>query len=158
MTACTRESTALSRTRAGDIMAMGSIYGTTGTATAKGTEGGVSWSASISYKPPIGLIPYFTASRQNSVVAGEGSELYLSNILSGNVLGKSNLLEAGPKGEFLDKKLLRRRLGLQAEAHAGGRRKFPLTNQRFCRARAEAEIRWAVDRHLLVTGASPIWK
>jgi iron complex outermembrane receptor protein len=125
MTACTRESTALLEIRAGRHQRQcGANYGTTGTATAKGTEGGVSWSASISYKPPIGLIPYFTASRQNSVVAGEGSELYLSNILSGNVLGKSNLLEAGPKGEFLDKKLLRRRLGLQAEAHAGGRRKL----------------------------------
>lgn len=148
------QSTALlSKYAPGDISGnVGPNYGTTGTATATGTEGGVSWSASISYKSPIGLIPYFTASRQNSVVAGEGSELYLSNILSGNVLGKSNLLEAGLKGEFLDKKLYAAvSVYKQKRTQAGA--ESSLTNQILQSKGVEAEIRWAVDRHLLVTGA-----
>lgn len=148
------QSTALlSKYAPGDIANnVGPNYGTTGTATAQGTEGGVSWSASISYKSPIGLIPYFTASRQNSVVAGEGSELYLSNILGGNVLGKSNLLEAGIKGEFLNKKLYGAvSVYKQKRTQAGA--ESSLTNQILQSKGIEAEIRWSVDRHLLVTGA-----
>jgi hypothetical protein len=39
---------------------------------ATGNDSGLSWNTSISYKTPIGLIPYFTASRQSTVVAGKG--------------------------------------------------------------------------------------
>ena len=127
-------------------------YGTPFNPTQSGTEGGVSWNASLSYKTPIGLIPYFTASRQNTVVAGEGSELYPVNIRNGAVLGKSNLLEAGIKGSWLGGRLygavsVYKQKRTQAGAESG------LTNQILQTKGVEAEVRWSVDRHLLVTGS-----
>ncbi|WP_343616275.1 TonB-dependent receptor [Novosphingobium sp.] len=131
---------------------VGAGYGSTGTATAKGTQGGWSWNTSLSYKSPIGLIPYITVSRQQTVVAGEGSELYLSNILSGNVLGESNLLEGGVKGEFLNKKLYAAvSVYKQKRTQAGA--ESSLTNQILQTKGVEAEVRWSVDKHLLVTGS-----
>jgi iron complex outermembrane receptor protein len=68
------------------------------------------------------------------------------------VLGKSNLLEAGLKGEFLDKKLYAAvSVYKQKRTQAGA--ESSLTNQILQSKGVEAEIRWAVDRHLLVTGA-----
>ena len=137
----------------GDIAGnVGPGLGSTGTATASGTEGGVSWNASLSYKAPFGLIPYITIARQTTVVAGEGSELYLANIISGNVLGKSNLLEGGVKGNWLGGKLyaavsVYKQKRTQAGAESG------LTNQILQTKGVEAEMRWSVDRHLLVTGS-----
>ena len=116
------------------------------------TEGGWSWNASLSYKSAIGLVPYVTIARQTTVVAGEGSELYGYNIIAHQVLGKSNLLEGGIKGDFLDKKLyaavsVYKQKRTQAGAESG------LTNQILQSKGVEAEVRWAVDRHLLVTGS-----
>ena len=116
------------------------------------TEGGWSYNASLSYKSSVGLVPYITVARQITVVAGEGSELYPFNILHNNVLGKSNLLEGGIKGEFLDKKLygavsVYKQKRTQAGAESG------LTNQILQTKGIEAEVRWAVDRHTLVTGS-----
>ena len=127
-------------------------YGPAFNPTQSGTEGGVSWNASLSYKSPIGLIPYITASRQSTVVAGEGSELYLANIRGGEVLGKSNLLEGGIKGSWLGGKLyaavsVYKQKRTQAGAESG------LTNQILQSKGVEAEVRWSVDRHLLVTGS-----
>jgi iron complex outermembrane receptor protein len=131
---------------------VGPGYGNTGVATAKGTEGGVSWNASLSYKSPIGLIPYITVARQTTVVAGEGSELYLANIIGGEVLGKSNLLEGGLKGEFLNKKLYAAvSVYNQKRTQAGA--ESSLTNQILQSKGVEVEMRWSVDRHLLLTGA-----
>ncbi|MDE1914771.1 MAG: TonB-dependent receptor plug domain-containing protein [Sphingomonadales bacterium] len=131
---------------------VGAGYGSSGTASASDTEGAVSWNASLSYKSPIGLIPYITVSRQSTVVAGEGSELYLSNILSGNVLGKSNLLEGGLKGEFLNKKLYAAvSVYNQKRTQAGA--ESSLTNQILQTKGVEAEVRWSVDKHLLVTAS-----
>lgn len=143
----------LSKYDPGDISGnVGAGYGTTGTATASNTQGGWSWSASLSYKSPIGLIPYITVSRQTTVVAGEGSELYLSNIKSNNVLGKSNLLEGGIKGEFLNKKLYAAvSVYNQKRTQAGA--ESSLTNQILQTKGVEAEVRWSVDKHLLVTSS-----
>jgi iron complex outermembrane recepter protein len=131
---------------------VGSGYGTNGVASASGTEGGWSWNASLSYKSPFGLIPYITVARQTTVVAGEGSELYLANIIGGEVLGKSNLLEGGLKGEFLDKKLYAAvSVYNQKRTQAGA--ESSLTNQILQTKGVEAEVRWSVDKHLLLTGS-----
>ena len=123
-----------------------------GNPTQSGTEGGVSWNVSLSYKSPIGLVPYVTVSHQTTVVAGEGSELTLANIQSGSILGQSNLLEGGIKGNFLDKRLyaavsVYKQKRTQAGAESG------LTNQILQSKGIEAELRWSVDRHLLVTSS-----
>lgn len=116
------------------------------------TEGGTSWNVSVSYKTPIGLIPYVTVARQSTIVAGEGSELYLSNIKSGAVLGKSKLFEAGVKGEFLDKHLYAA-VSVYNQQRTAAAAESSLTNQILQTKGIEAEMRWSVDRHLLVTGS-----
>ncbi len=132
-----------------------SVYDPTGIPaipSASGNESGWSWSASLSYKSSIGLVPYVTASSQESVVAGEGSELQPSNIVINAVLGRSDLLEGGIKGEFLDKKLYAAiSVYKQKRTQAGA--ESQLTNQILQSKGIEAEVRWSVDRHLLVTGA-----
>jgi iron complex outermembrane receptor protein len=116
------------------------------------TEGGWSWNTSLSYKSEIGLVPYVTVARQTTVVAGQGSELYPANIVAHAVMGKSNLLEGGVKGEFLDKKLYAAvSVYKQKRTQAGA--ESALTNQILQSKGVEAEVRWSVDRHLLVTGA-----
>jgi len=120
--------------------------------SAAGNESGWSWSASLSYKSPIGLVPYVTASSQQSVVAGEGSELQPFNIVGDAVLGRAELLEGGIKGEFLNKKLYAAiSVYKQKRTQAGA--ESSLTNQILQSKGVEAELRWSVDRHLLVTGA-----
>lgn len=120
--------------------------------SASDTEGGWSWNASLSYKSEIGLVPYVTIARQTTVVAGEGSELQPSAIADHQVLGKSKLLEGGIKGEFLNKKLYAAvSVYKQQRTQAGA--ESQLTNQILQTKGVEAEVRWSVDRHLLVTGA-----
>ncbi|WP_404712302.1 TonB-dependent siderophore receptor [Sphingomonas sp. MMS24-J13] len=117
---------------------------------ASNSDGGVSWNASISYKTPIGLIPYFTASRQTTIVAGEGAELEPSAVLTSSFLAQSKLLEAGIKGEFLDKRLYAA-VAVYKQQRTDAAAESSLTNQVVKTKGIEAEIRWSVDRHLLVS-------
>lgn len=117
---------------------------------ASGSDSGVSWNTSISYKTPLGLIPYFTASRQSTVVAGEGAELEPGSIAGGTFLSASTLLEAGVKGEFLDKKLYAA-LSVYRQKRTDIVSDSPLTNQSIRTKGVEFEMRWAIDRHALVT-------
>jgi len=114
------------------------------------TKDGLSWNASVSYKTPLGLIPYFTASRQSTIIAGEGAELQPSNIISGGFMSAAQLLEAGVKGEFLDKRLYMA-LSVYKQNRTDAAPLSELTNQAVKTRGIEAELRWSVDRHLLVT-------
>ena len=69
---------------------------------ASGTFDGVSWNASISYKFDIGLIPYFTAAEQATLIAGQGAEINTANVYNKSAFDTSELLEFGVKGSFLD--------------------------------------------------------
>jgi len=117
---------------------------------ASGSDSGLSWNTSVSYRTPIGLIPYFTASRQSTVVAGEGSEIQPAAIASGTFLSASRLLEAGVKGEFLNKRLYAA-LSVYKQERTDVVSDSPLTNQSIRTKGVEAELRWSVDRHLLVS-------
>lgn len=117
---------------------------------ASGSEGGVSWNASISYKTEIGLIPYFTASNQTTIVAGEGAELEPGPVLSRSFMARSKLLEAGIKGEFLDKRLYAA-ISAYKQQRTDAAAESSLTNQVVKTKGIEAELRWSVDRHLLVS-------
>jgi len=132
-----------------------SLYDPTGLPaipSATGGQGGISYSASLSYKTPFGLVPYITSASQETVVAGEGSELQPFNIVGNDVLGRSDLLEGGVKGEFLNKKLYGAiSVYKQKRTQAGA--ESQLTNQILQTKGVEAEVRWSVDRHLLVSGA-----
>jgi iron complex outermembrane receptor protein len=115
-----------------------------------GTQDGWSWNGSISYKTPIGIVPYFTAARQTTVVTGEGAEIQPRNILNGTFLSASTLYEAGIKGDFLDKRLYVALSGYKQQ-RTDVVSDSPLTNQVIKTKGFEAEMRWSVDRHLLVT-------
>ncbi len=67
---------------------------------AKDEAGGLSWNLSLSWVSNSGLTPYLTASRQSTVIAGQGGELSTANVRSGDAFDSSELLEAGLKGSL----------------------------------------------------------
>lgn len=73
--------------------------------SASETDDGVSWTASVSYTLPFGLTPYITKSEQATIVMGQGSEISVDAVLSGNVIADSELDEIGVKGSFLEDRL-----------------------------------------------------
>ncbi|WP_323813099.1 TonB-dependent siderophore receptor [Cellvibrio sp. NN19] len=80
--------------------------------TAKDTDEGGSWTASLSYKLPGGFIPYVTASTQSTIIMGQGSEIAPGLIENpengkkeGNAIADSELKEVGVKGNFFDDRL-----------------------------------------------------
>jgi len=79
--------------------------------TAKDTDEGGSWTASLSYKTPIGFIPYVTRSTQSTIIMGQGSEISPGLIQNadgtkaGNAIADSDLKEAGVKGNFFDNRV-----------------------------------------------------
>lgn len=71
---------------------------------------GVSWTASLSYTTPFGVIPYITKSEQATIVMGQGSEIFPSLIAPDangdvNALADSTLDEIGVKGSFFKERL-----------------------------------------------------
>jgi iron complex outermembrane receptor protein len=117
---------------------------------ASGSEGGVSWNGSISYKTELGVIPYFTASHQTTIVEGEGAELEPGAVLTRSFLAASKLLEAGVKGEFLNKRLYAA-VAVYKQQRTDAAPESSLTNQVVKTKGIEGEVRWSVDRHFLVT-------
>ena len=74
------------------------------------TTEGASWTASLSYTTPFGVIPYITKSKQATIVMGQGSEISPSLIspdVNGdvNALADSKLDEIGIKGSFFKERL-----------------------------------------------------
>ena len=67
---------------------------------AANTVNGLSWNLSVSWLSHSGLTPYVTASRQSTVIAGQGAELSTANVLSGGAFDTSELLEVGLKGSL----------------------------------------------------------
>jgi len=110
----------------------------------------VSWNASISYKTPVGLIPYFTASHQTTIVEGEGAEIEPGPVLSRSFLAASKLYEAGLKGDFLNKRLYAA-VSVYKQQRTDAAAESSLTNQVVKTKGIEGEVRWSVDRHLLVS-------
>ena len=67
---------------------------------AANTVSGLSWNLSVSWLSDSGLTPYITASRQSTVIAGQGAELSTANVFSGGAFDTSELLEVGLKGSL----------------------------------------------------------
>lgn len=119
---------------------------------AKGHDDGWSWNVSVSYKLPFGVIPYVTASRQSTIVTGEGSEIYPDAAAANNFIAASKLYEAGLKGEFLDNRLYAA-VSVYKQERTDFNNQNTVTNQSVKTKGIEAEVRWSVDKHLLVSGA-----
>lgn len=117
----------------------------------KGSDDGWSWNASVSYKLPFGLIPYVTASKQSTIVVGQGSEIAPDAIASG-FIAASKLYEGGIKGSFLDDKLYAA-VSVYRQTRTDHNVQSITVNQAVKTEGLEAETRWAVNKHLLVTAA-----
>lgn len=115
-------------------------------------EGAFSWTASLSYATPLGLVPYVTAAEQTTVVVGQGADIPAANILGGNAVASSELLELGVKGSFLNDRLF-----LQAGYYEQERTDFSaqstVTNQASETKGFELELRWLATPRLTLTAA-----
>lgn len=121
-------------------------------AGASDTDGAWSWSASASYKLPFGFIPYVTAARQSVVIAGQGAELDPDNLAAGTWISASKLYEAGLKGSWFDDRLYAA-VSVYKQERTDYSAQSITVNQAVQTKGLEAEFRWAVDDHLLLTGA-----
>ena len=122
------------------------------TLSASRKKGGWSWSGSANYKLPFGLIPYITIARQSTIIAGQGAEITTDDVAAGTFISASKLYEAGIKGSFLDDKLYAA-VSIYKQKRTDFNAQAIVTNQSVETKGMEAEVRWAVDDHLLITGA-----
>ncbi len=119
---------------------------------ASASEGAFSWTASLSYATPLGLVPYVTASEQTTVVVGQAADIPAANILDGNAVASSELLELGVKGSLLNDRLFfqaiyyeQERIDFSAQA--------TVTNQASETTGFEFELRWLATPKLTLTAA-----
>jgi len=117
---------------------------------------GVSWTFSISWTTEAGLIPYFTASEQSTLIAGQGAELNTNNIAGDSIFDTSELLEFGLKGSLLDDKLYFA-LSFYEQERTDFSAQSIVTNQSTETEGVEFEMRWqASDQLILTAGWSKI--
>jgi iron complex outermembrane receptor protein len=117
---------------------------------AEDTVDGVSWNTSISYKTPWGLIPYFTAAEQSTIVAGQGAEIGVGQVLSGSAFASSELTEYGVKGSFLEDSLYFA-LSVYDQERTDFSAQNVVTNNTTVNEGVEVELRWVVNENLLLT-------
>ena len=126
------------------------LFGSDIDASAK--EDPFSWTASVSYTTPFGLVPYLTASKQTTVVVGQGANMQAETVRDGQTVASSELLELGVKGSFLDGQLF-----TQAIYYEQKRTDFSaqaiVTNQVSDTEGFEFELRWLASRNLTLTAA-----
>lgn len=121
-------------------------------ASGSGSKGGWSWNGSASYKLPFGIIPYVTAARQTTVIAGQGSEIDAGTANGKTFITASKLYEAGVKGSFLNDTLYTA-VSVYKQERTDHNIQSSTVNQSVQTKGVEAEFRYAPDKHFLVTGA-----
>nr|WP_229680975.1 TonB-dependent receptor [Alteromonas lipolytica] len=133
-----------------NILGFGGEGDITAPVAASNTLDGVSWNTSISYKTSFGLIPYITAAEQTTLVAGQGAEIWTSNIASGAAMDTSELFEYGLKGSFLDDTLYFA-IAIYEQERTDFNAQMVITNNVTKNEGAEVELRWVVNESLVVT-------
>jgi iron complex outermembrane receptor protein len=112
---------------------------------------GNSWTISLSYEiANSGIIPYVTISEQATVIAGQGAELTVSNVASGEAFDSSELTEFGVKGELLEDGRLYFSLSHYEQERTDFSAQSIVTNQAVNSEGTEFEVRWAVNESLFV--------
>ena len=111
---------------------------------------GVSWTASLSWSTPVGLVPYVTASEQSTVIAGQGSELQVGNVYTGAAFDSSELIEFGLKGSLLDDRLYFALSSYEMERVDFSAQSITV-NQAVKSEGTEFELRWVVNDNFLMT-------
>ena len=117
---------------------------------ASATVDGVSWTLSLSYDLPGGLVPYLTASEQATVIAGQGGEINTTNIAEGTAFDTSKLSEAGLKGELLDGGLYFA-LATYVQERTDFSAQSIVNSQATETEGVEFELRWVASERLLLT-------
>jgi iron complex outermembrane receptor protein len=117
--------------------------------SAKETYDGTSWNTSISYKTPIGLIPYITAAEQATLVAGQGAEIGVGQLADG-AFDTSELFEYGIKGSLLEESLYFA-LSFYEQERTDFNAQAIVTNSTTQNEGVEFELRWVVNEQLVVT-------
>ncbi len=120
--------------------------------TASKSKGAWSWTASANYRMPLGLIPYVTVSKQSTMVVGQGAEVLVADVAGDAFVAASNLYEGGIKGSWLGGKLYGA-VSVYKQDRTDHNVQSSVTNQSVETKGLEAEFRWSVDEHLLLTGA-----
>jgi iron complex outermembrane receptor protein len=118
--------------------------------SASTTEEELSWTISASYELPFGLRPYITVSEQGTIIAGQGAEIVLANVLAGQATDVSELFEYGIKGSFLDDSLYLALSWYEQERTDFSAQNI-VTNQSALTEGIEAEVRWVVNEKLVLT-------
>ena len=111
---------------------------------------GVSWTASVSYAMPLGLVPYATFSRQATVIAGQGAEIPAADIAAGTAFDVSTLREFGLKGSLLNDTFYFA-LAVYEQERTDRSAQSTVTNQASRTEGTEFELRWAASERLLLT-------
>ncbi len=120
------------------------------TPSASDTDGGASWTASVSYKTPLGLIPYATASQQTTVIAGQGAEIDIDNIAGGTALAASKMQEVGLKGSLLEDTLYFS-LSYYEQERTDYNAQNTTTNNTTHAEGTEFELRWVATDQLVLS-------
>jgi len=123
-----------------------------GFVTVKDTKGAWSWSASANYKLPFGLTPYGTISKQSVIITGQGAEVDPNNVFLDTWVTGSRLYEGGLKGSWLDNRLYAA-VSIYKQTRTDRTVQSLTVNQAIRTTGIEGEVRWSVDKHLLLTGA-----
>ena len=117
---------------------------------AQDTVDGLSWTVSLNYALRAGLVPYLTWSRQSTVIAGQGAEITVGNILADGAFDQSRLLEAGLKARLFDNRLYFALAAYRQERTDAAAQSI-VTNQSSETKGVEFEARWAASDRLTLT-------
>jgi outer membrane receptor protein involved in Fe transport len=72
----------------------------------EGSDDGTSYSASLSYKFPVGIVPYITSARSSLTLAAANNTIAGSTITApGGLIGEAEITEGGVKSSLMDEHL-----------------------------------------------------
>ena len=126
------------------------LFGGTAPETADVTEDGVSWTASVSWAMPGGIVPYVTASEQSTIVAGQGANFTTEQLAIDGAFDTSELFEVGIKGSFLDDTLYMA-LSVYEQERTDFSAQATVTNTVNNTEGIEFEVRWVPTDNLVLT-------
>ena len=112
----------------------------------------LSYTASLTYRTSIGLVPYATLSEQTTIIVGQGAEILASNVAQGQAVATSELVEFGVKGAFLDGRLFAQAAYFEQERTDFSAQAI-VTNQASRSEGFEVELRWQATQRMSVIAA-----
>ena len=121
------------------------LFGGSGPESASDSDNIQSWSVSLSWETPLGLIPYVTASEQATLIAGQVGDIPVSQVTSDAWNDVSELWEVGIKGSFLNDSLYFA-VNYYEQSRTDFNAQAIVTNSSSDTDGIEAELRWVVTQ------------